>query len=73
MLEAKPVYILLASHFCLSSHLCTKTQEDQDYMKDISYTSIVGSTLYAMISIDLDITHTMGVVRIFTSNPGGPC
>lgn len=72
MTEAKSVCVPLASHCQLSSKLCPKTQEDQEFMKNIPYKSVVGSLMYAMVSTHLDIAHAVGVVSRFMSNPGKP-
>jgi hypothetical protein len=49
MVNTKPVSTPLADHFKLSLAMCPKTQEEQDYMKNIPYSSTVGSLMYAMV------------------------
>jgi hypothetical protein len=39
-------------------------------MKQVPYTSTIGSLMYVMICTRLDITHIIGVVSRFLSNPG---
>ena len=39
-------------------------------MKKVSYTSVVGSLMYAMVCTRPDIAHAVGVVSRFLSNPG---
>jgi hypothetical protein len=70
MADAKPVSTPLADHFRLSLAMCPKTQEEQNYMKNISYSSVVGSLMYAMVCTCSDITQVVGVVNRFMSNPG---
>lgn len=70
MADAKVVSLPLAAHFRLSSDLSPKTQEDKDFMENIPYRSAVGSIMYAMVSTRPDITHAVGVVSRFMSNPG---
>ena len=70
MADAKPVSTPLADHFKLSLAMCPKTQEEQDYMKNIPYSSAVGSLMYAMVCTRPDIAQAVGVVSRFMSNPG---
>lgn len=72
MTSSKPINTPLAGHFRLSSQMCPKTQEDQDFMKNIPYTFIVGSLMYAMVSTCPDIAHVVGVVSRFMNNLGKP-
>jgi hypothetical protein len=39
-------------------------------MERIPYASVVGSLIYAMVCMRLDIAHAVGVVSRFLSNPG---
>jgi len=39
-------------------------------MQLVPYASTVGSLMYAMLCIRLDIAHVVGVVSYFLSNPG---
>lgn len=70
MADAKPVSTPLADHFRLSLAMCPKTQKEQDYMKNIPYSSAVGSLMYAMVCTHLDIAQAVGVVSRFMSNLG---
>jgi hypothetical protein len=72
MVDAKIVSTPLPGNFHLSSDLCPKTQEDKKFMQDIPYTYAIGSIMYAMVATRPDISHAMGVVRRFMSNPGKP-
>jgi hypothetical protein len=65
----KPVTSPLASHFKLSHDGCPKDDKVEE-MKNVSYVSAVGSLMYAMVCTRPDITHTVGVVSCFLSNPG---
>jgi hypothetical protein len=39
-------------------------------MKNVSYTSIVDSLIYAMVCMRSNITHAVRVISHFLSNPG---
>lgn len=71
MESAKPVSTPLAGHFKnLSKHHCPKTEEEQKKMEKILYASAVDSLMYAMICTRPDISHAVGVVSRYMSNPG---
>lgn len=67
MHKAKPVSSPLANHFKLSSQQCPSTMEEE--MKAIPYGSAIGSLMYVMVCTRPDITHAVGVVSRFISNP----
>eukprot|EP00253_Pinus_taeda_P025921 PITA_25921 len=70
MNNVKPVSIPLASHFKLSSNLCPNTDEEKDYMSRIPYANVVGCLMYAMVCTRPDISHAVGVVSRYMTNPG---
>jgi len=72
MKNAKPVSTPLADQFYLSSTMCPKTQEDQEHMKGVPYSSTVGNLMYAMVCTRPDIAHIVGVVRRVMSSSGKP-
>jgi hypothetical protein len=39
-------------------------------MKRVSYASVVGSLMYAMVCTQLDVAHAVGVLRKYISTPG---
>ena len=53
----------------LSAEQCPKTQEEEEYMSRVPYASAVGSLMYAMVCTRPDITHVVGVLSKFMSNP----
>jgi hypothetical protein len=68
---AKPVSTPLAGHFKnLSKQHCPKTEKEQKQMEKIPYASAVGSLMYAMVCTRPDISHAVGVVSRYMSNPG---
>ena len=69
MQNEKPVSTPFASHFKLSKEMCSKTQEEMDYMSKVPYASAVGSLMYAMVCTRSDIAHVVGVVSRYMKNP----
>eukprot|EP00253_Pinus_taeda_P035133 PITA_35133 len=49
--------------------LCPKTQEEEEDMSGFPYESAVGSLMYAMVCIRLDISHAVGALSKFMSKP----
>lgn len=67
--KVKVVSSPLATHFKLNTKENSSTDEEKKYMKNVSYTSTVGSLMYEMVCTILDIAHSIGVVSRFLSNP----
>jgi ATP-binding cassette subfamily B (MDR/TAP) protein 1 len=70
MHNTKPVSTPLAAHFRLSSALCSESDKDIEYMSRVSYSSAVGSLMYAMVCSRPDLSHALSVVSRFMVNPG---
>uniref|UniRef100_A0A3Q7FH72 Reverse transcriptase Ty1/copia-type domain-containing protein n=1 Tax=Solanum lycopersicum TaxID=4081 RepID=A0A3Q7FH72_SOLLC len=68
MKNVKPVSTPLAGHMKLSKKMCPTTREEKDNMTKVSYSSIVGSLMYAMVCTRPDIAHAVGVVSRFLHN-----
>jgi hypothetical protein len=49
--------------------MCPKTHEEIEYMFKVSYSSIVGSLMHAMVCTRPDIAHAMGVVSRYMNKP----
>lgn len=62
MSNAKSVATPLADHFHLCSKMCPSTPEENFEMDGISYSSVVGSLMYVMVSTCLDLSHVVGWV-----------
>ena len=58
----------LVGHFKLTKEQSPKSEKDQVEMSKILYAFAVGSLVYAMMCIMLDIAHAAGVVSRFFSN-----
>uniref|UniRef100_A0A2N9G8B6 CCHC-type domain-containing protein n=1 Tax=Fagus sylvatica TaxID=28930 RepID=A0A2N9G8B6_FAGSY len=70
MLDAKPVSTPLANHFRISGSQCPKNEEEIDNMSKVSYASVVGCLMYAMVCIRPDLAHTVSTVSRYMANPG---
>ncbi|KAJ9551763.1 hypothetical protein OSB04_015808 [Centaurea solstitialis] len=70
MFEAKSVNTPFAPHFKLSSALSPSTQADVAYMARVSYSSAVGSLMYAMICTRPDLAYAISMVSRYMANPG---
>ncbi|KAL8097980.1 hypothetical protein AgCh_030926 [Apium graveolens] len=61
---------LLASHFNLTKKKSPKVDDGKKDMAKVTYAFAVGSLMYAKVCTKPDITHAVGVVSKFMSNPG---
>ena len=68
--DAKSVRTPLASHFRLPKDHSPKTEEEKDFMAKVPYALVIGSLMYAMTCTRPDISHAVGVVSRYMSNPG---
>ena len=60
----------LGAEFKLTKEQSPKTDEEIADMKVVPYASAIGSLMYAMICTRPNISHAVGVVSRFMSNPG---
>ena len=67
MENAKAISTPLPSHLKLTKEMCPKTQEEEHKMSKLSYTSAIGSLMYAMVCTRLDIAHALGVLSRYMS------
>ena len=70
MKENKQVSSPLGDHFKLSRKCCFTLDEKKKKMKNIPYSSVVGSLMYVMVCIRPNIAHAVEVVSRFLSNLG---
>jgi ATP-binding cassette subfamily B (MDR/TAP) protein 1 len=68
--KAKLVATPLTCHFSRSSKQSPTTEIEKEVIKKVSYASVVGSLMYAMVCARADKTHAVGVVGIFLANLG---
>jgi len=55
--------ILLAPHFKLKATMSPTTVEEREYMSHASYTSVVGSLMYAMVYARSNLSQAVLMVR----------
>ncbi|KAG8477766.1 hypothetical protein CXB51_027752 [Gossypium anomalum] len=70
MQSAKPVSTPLVAHFRLSSTLSPQLNDEIEYMSHVSYSSAVGSLMYAMVCSRPDLSYAVSVVIRYMANPG---
>ena len=68
--KARPVSTPLVEHFKLSSSLSSQSDAEIDKMSRISYYTVVGCLMYAMVCILSDLAHAVSVVSRYMTNPG---
>ena len=70
MKDSKPVNVPIPLGVNLYAEQCPKTQEEEEDISCVPYESEMGRLMYAMVYTRLDISHVMGVLSRFMSNPG---
>ncbi|KAE8725167.1 Eukaryotic translation initiation factor 3 subunit E [Hibiscus syriacus] len=70
MQDCKPISTPLPINFKLSSSMSPSSEEERMEMSRVSYTSAVGSLMFAMICTRPDIAQAVGVVSRYMANPG---
>ena len=54
----------------LSKTQCPTTTDERERMNKVPYASAIGSIMYAMISIRLDVSYALSVTSRYQSDPG---
>jgi hypothetical protein len=70
MNNAKSVSTILSPHFKLSDKQCAESDDGLEYISKVSYSSAIGSHMYAMVYSRPDLSHAMSVVSRYMDNPG---
>ena len=70
MHNAKPVTTPHAAHFRLSYTICPHLEEEVDYMSKVSYSSVVGSLMYAMVCSRPYLAYVVSEVSRYMEKPG---
>ena len=68
--NTKPMSTPLAPYFKLSALLSPRTDEECEYMAHVPYASLVGSLMYAMVRIWLNISQTVSMVSRYMHDSG---
>lgn len=58
----------LTGYFKLSYKYCLTSEKKKQEMRQVHYTSVVDSLIYAMVCTRLNIAHAIGLVSRFLSN-----
>jgi hypothetical protein len=70
MENTKPGSTPIAPHFKLSSSRSPTIDLDFEYLPKVSYSSVVGSFMYAMVCSRPDLSYAMSLVSRYMANPG---
>jgi hypothetical protein len=69
MNESKKGLIPMSHGVTLSDTQCASTPDEQERMSRVSYASAIGSIMYAMICMRLDVSYALSVTSRYQSNP----
>jgi hypothetical protein len=69
MQNSKLVSTPLATHFRLSAALAPQSEDKEQFMSHVPYSSAVGSIMYAMVCTRPDISQAVSVVSHYMANP----
>jgi len=67
--DRKSVSTPLAPHFKLKSIMSPITVEEREYITHVPYASAVGSLMYAMVCIRLDLSQVVSIVNRYMHDP----
>jgi hypothetical protein len=70
MLNAKKRHYTYCTTLKLSSTQCPNSDEDIEYISRVSYSSAVGSLMYAMVYSRPNLSYAMSLVSQYMANPG---
>ena len=70
MKNSKRGLIPMRHEIILSRNMAPKTPEDRSCMNKIPYASVIGSIMYAMLYIRLDIVHALSVTSRYQADLG---
>ena len=70
MKNFKKGYLSIGQEISLSKENYLTTPQKREHMSRVSYASIVGSIMYAMTCIRLDVAYSLGIVSRYQSDSG---
>ena len=70
MSECRAVSTLVGSQFKLQALTTNQEREEEVEMREVPYSSVVGSLMYAMVGSRPDLAYAVGVVCRYMSKPG---
>ena len=59
----------MSTYYNLTKKQSPKTDEDKEFMAKVSDVFAIGSLMYVVVCTRADVTHIVGVVKMFMSNP----
>ncbi|XP_040867356.1 secreted RxLR effector protein 161-like [Glycine max] len=69
MADSKPISTPLSEKEKLSDMIKVQAQADKDYMSKVSYSSAIGSLMYAMVCTRPDLAYAVSMVNRFLNQP----
>ena len=69
MTDSKPISTPLSEKEKLSDMIKVQAQADKDYMSKVSYSSAIGSLMYAMVCTRPDLAYAVSMVSRFLNQP----
>ena len=69
MEKSKLVATLMAQHFKLSHQNSPKSEEEANYMKNVSYANVIGSLMYVMRCTRPDLAYSVSLVSTYMGKP----
>lgn len=69
MTDCKSVKVPLAPHFKLSNQDGPQSEDEEEFMNQVPYISIIGSLIYGMICTQPDLACSMSVLSKYMANP----
>ena len=70
MEESKKGFLPMSHGVHLSKDMSPKTQEEKEHMSRIPYTSTIGSIMYVMLCIWLDVSYALSITSRYQANLG---
>jgi hypothetical protein len=70
MQNSKPMSTPLSAHFKLSAVLTLQSEEEEQIMSHVPYSSVVGSIIYTMVCTRPNISQAVSVVSRYMANLG---
>jgi hypothetical protein len=71
MQDSKKAFLPMSHEITLSKKQCPSTPDEQERMSVIPYASAIGSIMYTMLCMHLDVSYALSTMRRNQSNYGG--
>jgi hypothetical protein len=70
MQDSKKVFLLMSHGITLSKNQCPTDPDEQERMRVIPYTSVIGSIMHDMICTHSDVSYVLSAMSMYQSNYG---